>query len=170
MAARLGIFFGIPITIVMNSLRIGLVGVTVNYWGTEAANGLLHFFEGWIVFLACAGMIALVIYFLARISGQTFFDVFYFPRAVAEQPRMQAAKSMSQIPLLTSLILLGAAGITIFYLSGRSEIIPDRSRFIAFPERIGPWQGRTPYLSRKSNACFVSMIMSCRTIRGQTAR
>jgi exosortase D (VPLPA-CTERM-specific) len=53
---RVIVFFSsIPITIVMNSIRIGLVGVTVDYWGTQAADGLLHFFEGWIIFLACAG-------------------------------------------------------------------------------------------------------------------
>ena len=74
----------IPITIVMNSVRIGLVGVTVNYWGTQAADGLLHFFEGWIIFLACAGILALEIYFIARISGKTFFEAFYFPRVAAE--------------------------------------------------------------------------------------
>ena len=70
----------IPITIVMNSIRIGLVGVTVNYWGTQAADGLLHFFEGWIIFLACAGILALEIYVLARISGKSFFDVFSLPK------------------------------------------------------------------------------------------
>ena len=45
----------IPITIVMNSLRIGLVGVLVNHWGPQDADGFLHMFEGWIIFIACAG-------------------------------------------------------------------------------------------------------------------
>jgi exosortase D (VPLPA-CTERM-specific) len=139
-------FSSIPLTITMNGFRIGLVGVTVNYWGTQAADGLLHSFEGWIIFLACAGILALEIYVLARISGKTFFDVFYFPRLAAKLPQGQEAKSRSQLPLVTSLLLLCAAGIAVFYNSGRSEIIPDRSRFVAFPERIGPWQGRTSLL------------------------
>ena len=46
-------FSSIPITIALNSVRIGLVGVTVNYWGVRAADEMLHFFEGWIIFLAC---------------------------------------------------------------------------------------------------------------------
>src|SRR5262245_7603286 len=33
----------IPITIVMNSARIGMVGVLVDRWGTAQAEGLLHF-------------------------------------------------------------------------------------------------------------------------------
>ena len=66
----------IPLTIVMNGVRIGLVGVTVNYWGTQAANDVLHFFEGWIIFIACAAVLVLEIYCLARMSGKSVFDVF----------------------------------------------------------------------------------------------
>ena len=57
----------IPITIVMNSFRIGMVGVLVDRWGSEQADGLLHFFEGWVVFLACTGMLAGEIYLFARL-------------------------------------------------------------------------------------------------------
>src|SRR5262249_28300205 len=51
-------------------------------------------------------------------------------------------KSRYQAPLVTSLLFLCIGGSLVFLISGRPEIIPDRSRFIAFPERIGPWQGR----------------------------
>ena len=44
----------IPIAIGMNGFRIGLVGLLVDRWGTAMAEGVLHFFEGWVVFLACA--------------------------------------------------------------------------------------------------------------------
>ena len=77
----------IPLTIVMNSIRIGLVGVTVNYWGTQAADDVLHLFEGWIIFVACAGLLALEIYCLARMSGKSFFDVFHLPKGA---PRITA--------------------------------------------------------------------------------
>jgi exosortase D (VPLPA-CTERM-specific) len=139
-------FSSIPITIVMNSFRIGMVGVTVDYWGTQAADGFLHFFEGWIIFLACAGVLAFEIYFLARISGKTFFEVFYFPSAAAELPQGLQAKSGGQMPLAASLLLLCAAGVAAFIISGRSEIIPDRTRFVTFPNQIGLWQGRTSLL------------------------
>ncbi len=45
----------IPITILMNSLRIGVVGIVVDNWGPQDADGFLHMFEGWIIFIACAG-------------------------------------------------------------------------------------------------------------------
>ena len=46
----------------MNSVRIGIVGVLVNRWGTQMAEGLLHFFEGWVVFIACVGLLVAEIY------------------------------------------------------------------------------------------------------------
>ena len=36
----------IPITILMNGFRIGMVGVTVDRWGPRMADEALHFFEG----------------------------------------------------------------------------------------------------------------------------
>lgn len=142
-------FSSIPLTIVLNGIRIGLVGVMVNYWGIQAADGFLHFFEGWVIFLTCGGLLALEIYFLARMSGKTFFDVFYCPGVAAESLRGRQVKSGSQMPLVTSLLFLCAAGMAAFYVSGRSEIMPDRLRFVAFPERIGPWQGHTSLLDQE---------------------
>src|SRR5664279_4767274 len=69
-----------PITIVMNSFRIGLVGVLVNYWGPQDADGFLHMFEGWIIFIACSGILVGEMYLLVRLgSGKSFFEVFYPP-------------------------------------------------------------------------------------------
>ena len=48
----------IPITIAMNGFRIGLVGILVSKWGAEQAEGLLHLFEGWVIFIACAAFIS----------------------------------------------------------------------------------------------------------------
>ena len=145
---RAVIFFSaIPLTIVMNSIRIGLVGLTVSYWGTQAAEGFFHLFEGWIIFLACAAALALEIYILARIFGKPFFEVFSLPSVTAKRSQEQGAKPAIQGPLLASMLLLCAAGLAVFHISGRSEIIPDRPRFVAFPEQIGPWQGHAILLA-----------------------
>ena len=69
----------IPITIAMNGFRIGMVGVTMDRWGPGMADGALHFFEGWIIFVASAFLLTLEIYLLARISGRKFFEVFHVP-------------------------------------------------------------------------------------------
>ena len=139
---RAAVFFSaVPLTIVMNSIRIGLVGVTINYWGTQVADGVLHLFEGWFIFLVCAAALALEIHLLARISGRRFFDVFSLPRETSEVTHGLKVETGNQAPLVASLLVLCVATVAMFHLSARSEIIPDRPRFVAFPEQIGPWQG-----------------------------
>src|SRR6056297_868440 len=49
-----------PLTVFMNSFRIGVVGIMVNSYGIEHAEGFMHLFEGWIIFLACVGILFLM--------------------------------------------------------------------------------------------------------------
>src|SRR5215467_11105339 len=98
----------IPITIAMNSFRIGMVGLLVDRWGTAQAEGLLHFFEGWVIFLACAAMLAAEIYLLARFtSGKGFFQVFGLPKVEAIRPRSAGKdRTISRVPVIASLLLI----------------------------------------------------------------
>jgi exosortase D (VPLPA-CTERM-specific) len=137
---------GIPIAIGMNGFRIGLVGFLVDRWGTRMAEGALHFFEGWVIFLACSALLAVEMYFLARLSGRRFFDVFHLPNVKAAPISATASKSLGRIPMLVCLGLLCAGGLAVFAVSGRSEIIPERTRFVAFPTRLADWQGHTSSL------------------------
>ena len=34
-------------------ITVGVIGVMVDYWGQSMAEGFLHDFEGWVVFMAC---------------------------------------------------------------------------------------------------------------------
>ncbi len=136
----------IPIAIGMNGFRIGLVGFLVDRWGTPMAEGALHFFEGWVIFVACSAMLAGEIYVLARASGRRFFDVFHLPNIKAAPLEIAPRKSQGQGSLMACLSLLCVGGLAIFFISGRSEIIPERTRFVAFPTRLADWQGRTSSL------------------------
>ena len=58
------VLLSIPIAILANAFRVTGTGILANYWGTEAAEGFYHTFEGWIVFvvafillLACGTLI-----------------------------------------------------------------------------------------------------------------
>src|SRR5208282_4809295 len=46
----------IPITVIMNSVRVGIIGVTVDRWGAAMAEGFLHEFQGWMVFMISAAL------------------------------------------------------------------------------------------------------------------
>jgi exosortase D (VPLPA-CTERM-specific) len=143
----------IPITIGMNSLRIGIVGVLVNYWGPQDADGFLHMFEGWIIFIACAGMLAAEIYLLARLtSGKAFFEVFYAPRVEASRPDGQALSSGIHWPLVSGCVLLCAAGLAGLFVSGRQEIVPERAAFATFPSSVGEWRGRPSSLDAQTES------------------
>jgi exosortase/archaeosortase family protein len=68
----------IPLTVGMNSLRIGIIGVTVNFWGIQMAEGFLHFFEGWIIFMACMTLLLAEMWLLLRFTKprRTLRDAF----------------------------------------------------------------------------------------------
>lgn len=132
----------IPITIVMNSFRIGLVGVLVSYWGPQDADGFLHLFEGWIIFIACAGLLVGEMYLLARLGmGKAFFEVFYPPNVNANQPRNERSRSLRLAPFAICTFLLAATGLTTFLVSTRQEIQPERRLFATFPTTLGDWHG-----------------------------
>jgi exosortase D (VPLPA-CTERM-specific) len=132
----------IPITVVMNSLRIAVVGVLVERWGTEQAEGLLHFFEGWVIFVACTAILAAEIALLALVgSRQSFFQVFHLPTIPPAPTRPFATTSIARYPIALCLLLICGAGLAASFISGRSEILPDRTRFVSFPAELGPWQG-----------------------------
>jgi len=139
---------GIPITIGMNGFRIGMVGVTVDRWGIKMAEGVLHFFEGWIIFIVCAGLLVAEIFLLARLSGRSFFQIFQLPTLTAKLARKKSSEPTGQLALVSSLILVCAAGLMAHSISHRPEIIPERTRFAAFPAKIGEWQGHPARLDQ----------------------
>lgn len=144
---RLLVFLSsIPIAIGMNGFRIGLVGILVNRWGNQMAEGVLHLFEGWVIFLACSILLAAEMYVLALFSGKGLFEVFYFPRIALKLPRGLEPKSLGTSPLVTCLVLLCAGSVAVYVVSGRSEPIQDRTRFVEFPDQIGQWRGHTAML------------------------
>jgi exosortase D (VPLPA-CTERM-specific) len=137
---------GIPITIGMNGLRIGLVGVTVDRWGMQMADGLLHLFEGWVIFIACAGLLVAEIFVLTRLSGRSFFQNFRLPVVAERSFDQRSLGPVSRIALMTSIVLVGAAGLAVHAIAHQAEFIPERTRFAAFPDRIGRWRGHPSQL------------------------
>lgn len=134
------LFSSIPITIAMNGFRIGIVGVTVDRWGPRMAEGFLHFFEGWIIFAACALLLLVEIYLFSCFSGKRLSESFSVSRTTFPIPRTKP-QSMNYRPLHASLVLICAMLVTGSLVSTRSEAAPERSRFVTFPTKIGTWRG-----------------------------
>jgi exosortase D (VPLPA-CTERM-specific) len=137
----------IPITIFMNSLRIALVGVLGTYWGPQNADGLLHMFEGWIIFVACAGLLMAEMELLSRVTmGKGFLDVFY-PSKGTHPPDDKKAQISILAPLVSCLFILCAAGLTAHIVTTRHEIFPARKTFAGFPTTLGEWRGKSSSLT-----------------------
>lgn len=137
----------IPITIGMNSLRIGLVGVMVDRWGPQDADGLLHMFEGWVIFIACAGILIGEMALLARYAcGKTFFELFYPPVVTARPQPQGQSRTFAYAAPIACVVVLGAVGLAGFFVTTRPEIYPERRSFAAFPGSFGEWKGRASSL------------------------
>jgi len=59
----------IPITVLMNSFRIGLIGVLVDRFGSAQAEGFLPWFEGWVIFIVCLLLLLTEAWALLRLTG-----------------------------------------------------------------------------------------------------
>ena len=53
----------------MNSVRIGIIGVLVDRYGIGQAEGFLHFFEGWMIFLSCITLLFFLVRVMQWLSG-----------------------------------------------------------------------------------------------------
>lgn len=132
-----------PITVLMNSFRIGAIGVLVEYGGPEQAEGFLHDFEGWVIFMACIGILILEMAILARIGKSRTSLSEAFGIDIPEPPPADTKKDYVRpggphyISLLFAVIVAGAA----LYAQNVENRIPDRRLFSGFPMTIGEWRG-----------------------------
>ncbi len=136
----------IPITIIMNSFRIGMVGVLVEFWGGGMADGLLHYFEGWVIFMACAAILCAEVWLFIKFSGGgDFFELFDLPE-VKPIPPSEGNLKNSVIPVSAGLTFLVVATLFTVNVTDRVENTPDRFRFVSFPTEIDGWPSRKSYL------------------------
>jgi exosortase D (VPLPA-CTERM-specific) len=136
---------GIPLTIFMNSFRIGVIGMLVHNYGIEQAEGFLHYFEGWIVFMVCVGILFLEMALLAKLSGKQLMSVF-----ALDVPPMGTIKNLLpetvRPQIFVSVAVLCVGVVVAFSLESREELIPERESFASFPLVIDQWRGQDAVL------------------------
>jgi exosortase D (VPLPA-CTERM-specific) len=142
---RIAVFLSsMPITVLMNSLRIGIIGVTVDRWGTAMAEGFLHDFQGWLIFMVSAGLMLAelaVLNVMGREAG-TWRQLFGIelpartPRGAVTRERKLPASFIAATALIVSFFLISIV------VPRPAEVIPARASFALFPLQIGSWHGR----------------------------
>jgi len=128
-----------PITVLMNSFRIGVIGVLVNYYGIEHAEGFTHFFEGWVIFLACVGLLFVMAIAMQRLTPN--------PLPLADAIDLDtdglgpiAARILTIAPMRALAVGVGIGALMSTALILRpapDTVLPDRSPFMLFPREIG---------------------------------
>jgi len=134
-----------PLTIFMNSFRIGMIGVLVNSYGIGQAEGFLHFFEGWVIFGACIGILFLMAVLLQRLTPSPLglrdtIDM-DLDGLGAQASRFLSIAPARGIAIATALSLVITAA---FLLTPAPErVVPERDSFVLFPREIGDWNSYT---------------------------
>lgn len=140
----------VPITVLMNSVRIALTGALVDYGSIALAEGFLHLFEGWVVFLVALALLFLTMALLARLRGaRGFVEQLDFER-VAGEPVRQAAPGAALVrgPALFSAALLGLAISVHHALADPAEAAPVRPGLVTFPADLGAWSAHPVPIDR----------------------
>ena len=134
-----------PITVFMNAFRIGMIGVLVNSYGIEHAEGFLHYFEGWVIFGACIGLLFLLAVVMQRLQRN--------PKPLADTLDIDFGglgpeiARITTIPLTAALVASTALSVAVggYYLAApeREVVRVDREPFGFFPLSLGDWDSAT---------------------------
>jgi exosortase D (VPLPA-CTERM-specific) len=131
----------LPISVLMNSFRIGVIGLLVDRFGKSQAEGFIHQFEGWAIFMACLGILLIECLVLLRLSGDR--------RGLAEAlrwdppPPKDVARSRFGLskPAIGAGVVLLLSVYPALAVPQRAEVRPSRTDFSRFPLRLGDWIG-----------------------------
>jgi exosortase D (VPLPA-CTERM-specific) len=165
----------IPISILVNGFRIGMIGVLVEWYGQGAAEGFYHLFEGWVLFMASLGLLILEMLVLARIGTMgdrsSFLSRFTWTdanlqggtRLEGRGPRSEVTTSVSTSNLhphtsnkffpgpayLCSVALLVPVAFASTIIVEREEAPPPRAMFVDFPMKLDGWLGASLTLEKQ---------------------
>jgi len=140
-----------PISVFINGLRIGIVGVLVDLYGPQAAEGFLHLFEGWVLFIATLGLLLVEMWALSRLQAlpglgglSELFSWQVVPETneSATLPSTMSPRPQPRVPAYVgSLALILPVALLSSSMGERHEAVPDRSAFVDFSMHIGEWRG-----------------------------
>ena len=142
----------IPISILVNGFRIGMIGVLVEWNGQGAAEGFSHLFEGWVLFMASLGLLILEMWALGRV-GSTGPHISLRDRFTWLDHTSTAPSSITspRLPMeyLCSLALLLPVAVGSTFVINREESPPSRTQFMDFPMHLKTWRGTSLALEQQ---------------------
>jgi exosortase D (VPLPA-CTERM-specific) len=135
-----------PITVLINSFRIAVVAALVNSFGSHMAEGFLHDFEGWVVFLV--GALLLLVEILAlerfRFANITIESILDRPSGLQAAAKPIVLTSSALVSLLVCVAAVGV--VTWISWADQFALKPSRATFVTFPQQVEGWSGREDLL------------------------
>jgi exosortase D (VPLPA-CTERM-specific) len=131
-----------PITIVMNAVRIALAGLIVNRYGAGSVEGFSHFFEGWVIFVACIAILFALAWgmlFLRR-DRVSLRDALDLNTDGLGTQAMRLRYLEPSRAFVGSTLVVVALTMTWQALPKRDVVAVNRDPFSLFPARIDTWQ------------------------------
>jgi exosortase D (VPLPA-CTERM-specific) len=135
----------VPIAVLMNSFRIGVIGVMVDRYGISHAEGFLHFFEGWIIFISCIAILFGMAVAMQRFSGdkRRLGDAIDMDFAgLGEQVRRVFTLAPSRA-MITAALLTATLSAAWVLAPARAAEEVSRESFSLFPRDLDGWAGST---------------------------
>lgn len=137
------VLMAVPLSILTNAFRVAAVGFLYPHFGPRVAEGFLHDFSGWLIFMVSLGLMVGVLLLLKRYlpdppveaAASTGKEAPRIPD-LAPPPRPRLASAQVAVMLLLLAATVGLSQGVDF-----REKVPIARPFSEFPSRIGEWEG-----------------------------
>lgn len=126
----------IPVAIVANGARVAWTGMAAHWIGPQAAEGFIHEFSGWIVFVLSFLLILAIKTVILRFAPNKSQTAQSVPATSADAAFSRASRT----GVLVVLALLLVAFVPV-KRADRAEETPLRMAFALFPMQLGDWTG-----------------------------
>ncbi len=142
----------IPISILLNGVRIGVIGVLVEHYGSGAAEGFTHFFEGWVIFVASLGLLCLEMWLLGKVGSglpsRPFWELIGLPETrTVSGPSVTRHTPVASFAVGVAFLVLT---VPIAPLLVQEEFPqPVRQSLLEFPLRLDAWEGVSSPIERQ---------------------
>ena len=139
----------VPTAVIVNSLRVALIGIFVEFGSLALAEGFLHEFQGAVFFFLSCALLLFEMWVLTRVGGskKPFTEVFGFQLpSRSSQPLISQNRSIPR-PFVAATLCLALAAV--FALTPTaSEALTPRKTFAEFPLNMGEWRGNVGRLDK----------------------
>jgi exosortase D (VPLPA-CTERM-specific) len=133
----------VPLTVLMNGLRIGMIGLMVDRWGPALAEGAVHDFQGWATFMVTIALMVGLLMLLHPVGGErrTWRETFGLNAAAPVPAGAQLRATGIPRPFAAAVVAILAIAAVGQWGRAPVDTPPPRASLISFPDKIGDWVG-----------------------------